>query len=487
MKTYIGIDLGTSGVKILLVDNKGKILKEVNKEYLVVYPKSGWSEQDPKQWYNKVIEGLKELLENQDKTAVCAISFGGQMHGLVALDKNNEVIRNAILWNDGRCQKQVDYLNNNIGKEKLVKLTGNFAFAGFTAPKIMWLKENEKDNFDKINMILLPKDYLAFKFSNVYSSDYSDASGTLLLDVKNKCWSRKMCEIVGISMDKLPKLYESYETVGLIKKELAEKLNISSNVKIVAGAGDNAAAAIGTGCVFNNSCNISLGTSGTVFASSNNYMANNKVAIHSFNHATGKYHLMGCILSAASCNKWWVEDILKSSHSVEQKNIEKYIGENNVFFLPYLMGERCPHNDTNIRGAFLGLSANTKREEMTLAVLEGVAYALKDCLEIIKECGIDIKESTLCGGGAKSKIWAQIIANVLNIKINFVETEQGPGYGAAILAMVGEKEYNNVEEAVSSIVKVTNSIYPNENISKKYAKKYEAYKEIYPNIKNIQF
>lgn len=482
---YIGIDLGTSGVKLLLVDSFGKVINSHTETYPIFYSNGNWSEQNPSDWWNATIAGLKCLLNDTDKSQVKGISFGGQMHGLVMLDKNNEVIRPAILWNDGRCDKETDYLNNVIGKETLVKYTGNIAFAGFTAPKILWIKEHEYQNYEKMNMILLPKDYLAYRFSGVFSTDYSDASGMLLLDVEHKCWSEKMCEIIGVNTNQLPQLYESYDVVGNIKKDVAIELGLPLDVKVIAGAGDNAAAAVGTGTVSDNTCNVSLGTSGTVFISANNYVCDEKLPIHAFAHANGKYHLMGCILAAASCNKWWVEETLESEHQKEQENLADFIGNNDIYFLPYLMGERCPHNDTNARGAFIGMRANTSRGQLTLSVLEGVAFALKECMDIAEANGVIISRTTLCGGGAKSALWAKVIANIFNKPIDFVETEQGPGFGAAILAMVGCGAYATVEEACRNIVHITRSIEPDAVIAQKYQPKYEVFKALYQSLKPV--
>ena len=271
MNNYIGIDLGTSSVKMLLVAKSGEILKSVTREYPICYPKSGWSEQSPYDWYNASIDGLKELIADIDKSTVKGISFGGQMHGLVILDEQDNVIRPAILWNDGRTQKETDYLNEVIGKDKLSAYTANIAFAGFTAPKILWVKENEPENFARIAKIMLPKDYLAYKLSGVFATDYSDASGMLLLDVKNRCWSDEMCRICQVDKSKLPRLFESYEKIGTVLPSVAEELGLSSDVSVSIGAGDNAAAAVGTGTVGDGDCNISLGTSGTVFVSQNSF------------------------------------------------------------------------------------------------------------------------------------------------------------------------------------------------------------------------
>lgn len=484
MNTYIGIDLGTSGTKFLLVAANGEILAENTQSYEVCYPHSGWSEQSPELWYKAALTGLKKLLQGQDKSAVKGISFGGQMHGLVVLDKDDNVIRPCILWNDGRTEQQTKYLNEVIGKEKLSEYTGNIAFAGFTAPKILWIKENEPENFAKIAKIMLPKDYLAYKLSGSFCTDYSDASGMLLLDVKNRCWSQKMCDVCGISEQMLPKLYESYEVVGTLKKEIAEELGLSEGVKIIAGAGDNAAAAVGTGVVGEGGCNISLGTSGTLFVSGEKYAEDKVNALHSFCHADGGWHLMGCILSAASCNAWWSDKILETNnYAKEQEGLEEYLGKNDVYFLPYLMGERSPHNDVNARGAFIGMRPDTTRKQMTLAVLEGVTFALRDCLEAAKKNGIEVKKTKLCGGGAKSPLWRKIVANVMNMPVEIPQTEQGPSYGGAMLAMVGCGEYKTVKESVEKIVKVKETVYPDQKIAELYEKRYVVFKKLYPSLK----
>lgn len=485
MNYYIGVDLGTSAVKLLLMEAGGAIVNVVSKEYPLYFPHPGWSEQKPEDWWSAVTGGLKELTEGYDKSRVKGISFGGQMHGLVVLDERDEVIRPAILWNDGRTQKQTDYLNNEIGKDTLSEQTANIAFAGFTAPKILWMREEEPDNFAKIAKIMLPKDYLIYKLSGVPATDYSDASGMLLLDVKNKCWSRRMIEICGIREGMLPGLYESYEAVGNIKPEVADVLGFSEDVKIIAGAGDNAAAAVGTGTVGDGKCNISLGTSGTIFISSAKFGVDDHNGLHSFRHADGQYHLMGCMLSAASCNKWWLEGIIGTEEfSKEQAQITK-LGENHVYFLPYLMGERSPHNNPNARGAFIGMTMDTSRADMTQAVLEGVAFAIRDSFEIAKSLGVPITRTKICGGGAKSPLWRKIIANVLNIEVDGVAAEEGPGYGAAILAAVGCGEYATVEEASEKLVQVRDTVKPDPELAEKYEQRYRQFAKIYPTVKGL--
>ena len=481
MNTYIGIDLGTSSVKLLLVDANGKIINSVTHEYPIYYPQSGWSEQMPEDWLNASLKGIKDLLKGFSNEDVKGLSFGGQMHGLVLLDEDDNVIRPAILWNDGRTQTQTDYLNQVIGKENLSNYTANIAFAGFTAPKILWVKENEPENFARIAKIMLPKDYLAYKLTGVHSTDYSDASGMLLLDVKNKIWSRKMCEICSVKEEWLPKLFESYQVTGKVKEEYG-----LPNAIVTAGAGDNAAAAIGTGTIGDGDCNISLGTSGTVFISQDKFSVDDNNSLHSFAHATGNYHLMGCILSAASCNKWWIEEVLQTKDYVgEQGSLDDLLGENDLYFLPYLMGERSPHNDVNARGCFIGLRPNTTRKQMTLSIMEGVAFALRDCVEVAKSKGLKIIATKICGGGAKSDIWKKIIANVFGIPVYTPNVEEGPAYGATILAMVGANEYGSVTQVVNKIIKEKSVILPSDSLIDKYERKYCCFKKLYPSLASV--
>lgn len=482
---FIGVDLGTSAVKLLLMDENGKIKKTVSREYPLYFPHPGWSEQKPEDWYIQSMDGLKELLKDEKKEEVAGISFGGQMHGLVLLDENDEVIRPALLWNDGRTYEECDYLNNVIGKEKLSEYTANISFTGFTAPKILWVKNKEPENFARIKKIMLPKDYLAYRLSGVHCTDVSDASGMLLFDVKNRTWSKEMCEICSVKQEWLAKVYESYEVVGTLKKEVAEELGIPAAAKVIAGAGDNAAAAVGTGTVGDGRCNISLGTSGTIFISSRKFGVDKNNALHSFDHADGTYHLMGCMLSAASCNKWWMDEILKTKeYAREQEGIDR-LGENHVFFLPYLMGERSPHNNPNARGTFTGITMDTTREDMTQAVLEGVAFALRDSLEVAKSLGIPITRTKICGGGAKSPLWCKMIANILNLKVDKIESEEGPALGAAMLAAVGCGVYGSVEEIAEKMVKVVDTIEPDPSIAAKYDEKYAQFKQIYPAMKPV--
>lgn len=484
---YIGIDLGTSSVKLLLMDELGVIHQQVTREYPLEFPHPGWSQQAPEDWKDAVLSGLQELTANCDKRQIAGIGTGGQMHGLVVLDRDDNVIRPAILWNDGRTAAQVDYLNDVIGKQTLSERTANIAFAGFTAPKILWMRENEPENFARIAKIMLPKDYVNYILTGVHCCDYSDASGMLLLDVAHKRWSKEMLDLCGITEAQMPALYESYETVGTLRPEIAQLLGFPENVKVCAGAGDNAAAAVGTGVVGDGGCNISLGTSGTVFISSKQFGVDPNNALHAFAHADGGYHLMGCMLSAASCNKWLMDDILRTKdYAGEQAPItDEKLGTNHVYFLPYLMGERSPINDTNARGTFIGMSMDTSRADMTQAVLEGVAFAIRDSVEVAKSLGIPLTSSMLCGGGAKSPLWRRILANVLNMPLTIPASEQGPGMGGAMLAMVACGAYGSVAEACAKLVTVSETVAPDPEIAARYEARYRQFRLIYPALKGL--
>lgn len=469
---FIGIDLGTSSVKIILTDEKMNIIKQVSKAYPLDFSEDGKSEQNPTDWWNAVKEGLSELTSDNVGNDIAGIGVGGQMHGLVMLDKNDHVIRPAILWNDTRTGRETDYLNNVIGKENLQKLTGNIAFAGFTATKILWVKENEPENFAKCAKICLPKDYINYMLTGVLATDVSDASGTLLFDVENRRWSYKMLALCDISKDMLPTVYESREPIGRVKPELG----LGENITVCAGAGDNAAAAIGTNTVYDGQCNISLGTSGTVFVPTENYVKTDNPALHSFCHANGKYHLMGCILSAASANKWLVETIFDTDdYSKNTVALNADTANKQIYFMPYLSGERCPYNDAHIRGAFIGLSLNTERADLQTALFEGVSFAIKDCVSLIPN---GIKKATVCGGGTKSRLWMEILSNVLATDISVIKNE-GPALGGAILAAQAAGFNPQVKNDILYTVE------PNTRLTAIYKRKYDKFKELYPALREF--
>jgi len=482
---FIGIDIGTSSVKIIAINELGNIVKTISRTYPIYFPKVKWSEQDPEDWWQETFKGLEEIFKEIDPKKVKSISMSGQMHGLVILDKEDRVIRPAILWNDQRTEEECFYLNEEVGRDKLSKWTGNIALTGFTAPKLLWLRKNEPENFNKIEKIMLPKDYIAYKLSGVFATDYSDASGSLYLDVKNKIWSRDMLDLLGIREDQLGKLYNSYDPIGNIKEDIRNKLNLEKDVKIVIGGGDQAVAAVGGGIVEKNQCSVSLGTSGVIFANTGDFLSDRENRLHSFCNSSGGYHIMGVTLAAAASLKWWVEDVNKA------KDYDEILGglslssmDKDIYFLPYLIGERTPHNDSSAKAGFIGMDLTTKKEDMTRAVLEGVGFSLRDSFEIMREMGMDISEITINGGGARNEAWCQIIADILNVTVKKVNSNDGPAYGAGILAAVGYGLFNTVEEACNEFIRETSRIHPKEENIRIYDKKYKKYKDLYPLLKD---
>lgn len=484
---YLGIDLGTSSVKILAMDDNSHIIGDVSKEYPVYYPKDKWAEQNPEDWWNQTVAAVKELVKKYDipTDRIRGIGFSGQMHGLVALDKDNEVLLPSILWCDNRTEQECGQITAQFGKEQLRELTGNQCLTGFTAPKILWVKNNLPDVFGCIAHIMLPKDYVRLKLTDNYATDYSDASGMLLLDVKNKQWSKPMCEYLGVDETILPKLYESYEVTGTVTETAKKQLGLTGDILVVGGAGDQAAGAIGTGTVEEGIVSVTLGTSGVVFAAHEKYTVDNECRLHAFCHASGKYHSMGVMLSAASCLKWWVDHVNQELDTVTLlAEAEKVESDDKLIFLPYLMGERTPYSDPNAKGTFVGMDMNTTRAHMTRAVLEGVAFGLRDSLEIIKDMRIPIREIRLIGGGAKSSLWKQMLADIFNMSIGEINTNQGGALGAAILAAVGAGVYPNVETGCKDMVSVVSRIEPNADCAKKYVAVFDRYRALYAHLKD---
>ncbi len=485
---FIGLDIGTSATKCLLMDAEGRVLKVTSRSQRTAYPEPGWSEQDPAMWWESVRSGVRELLEGVDAGEVCAIGACGQMHGLVVLDEKDEVIRPAILWNDSRTRYQVSYLEREVGEAFISEQTGNRPYTGFTAPKLLWMREEEPVNFARIRKVMLPKDYVNFRLTGVHSTDYSDASGTLLLDVEHKCWSKPMLSICGLREAYMPRLFESWETIGEILPEVASELGLPPTVKVCAGAGDNASAAVGTGTVGPGRCNIVLGTAGTMLVTTDGYFTDRRNALHSFCSADGGFNLMGCILTAAGCNSWWMDDILGATdYEAEQARVQGgHLGHNDVYFLPYLMGERTPHNDPRARAAFLGMRIDTSRADMTQAVLEGVAYALNDCLNVVRSEEIQVLETSICGGGANSPLWRAIMADVLGIPLQVPTTEQSPALGAAILASVTSGLFPDVASAADALVRMEDDlVMPNRQIITLYQGRYNVWHSLYPAIKDF--
>ncbi len=476
---FLGIDLGTSSVKAVLADETGKILDHQGVEYPVSYPREGWSEQRPEDWLEGLTAVLRALGERRDLSKVEGVSFCGQMHGLVVLDEGDNVIRPALLWNDNRTVAQTDALNADPGREKLVEYTGNIAITGFTAPKVLWLRDNEPEHFRRIRKIMLPKDYLLYAMSGVFATDVSDASGTLFFDVANRRWSQPMLARLGITEDQLPRVFESYEIVGTVAPAFAEKTGLNPGAKVIAGGGDQAVGAVGTGAVGKDNCSISLGTSGVVFAASDAFAADPEGRLHAFCHANGGYHMMGVILSAAASLDWWVKDVLGRTDfdavlaEVEGTEID------DLLFLPYLMGERSPINDPGAKGIFHGLTLSKGRAAMTRAVLEGVSFALRDCYQVIWDRGIHPTFARVIGGGAQSPVWLQILADVLGLELRTISTHDGGAMGAVLLAMTGCGRFASVTDAAAATVKDVQVYTPDEARHRRYEEKFAAFKALY--------
>lgn len=484
---YLGIDLGTSSVKILAINDRNEILGHVTKEYPVYFPQEKWAQQDPEDWWEQTRTGIKELIENLNipREGVRSIGFSGQMHGLVALGAQDEVLTPAILWCDQRTQIECDDITEFFGQEKLSAYTGNKALTGFTAPKILWVKKNMPDVFNKIEHILLPKDYIRLKLTGGYATDVSDASGTLLLDVRNRRWSAEMLQYIGLAEHQLPRVFESFEVTGSVSEAVKKELGLEGEILVVGGAGDQAAGAVGTGTVEAGIVSVTLGTSGVVFAAQESFAVDDKNRLHAFCHANGKYHSMGVMLSAANCMQWWSETVnpevgfevlLEEAAAVES-------GSNHLVFLPYLMGERTPYSDPDAKGCFVGLTMSTSRGHMTRAILEGVAFGLLDSLNILKDSGIPLHQVRVIGGGARSELWKQILADVFALDIQEINTHHGGALGASILAAVGAGRYATVEEGCQNMISVINTIRPSAKRVERYAKQYPLYRELYGNLK----
>ena len=475
---YLGIDLGTSSLKASIADEKGNILLSSSRSYPLLMPKENYTEQNPEDWYNALIEVLKDISSKCDLSDLKAMSFCGQMHGLVLLDKEDNVIRPAILWNDSRTTEEVDYLNNVIGKEKLIEETSNIAICGFTLPKILWVKKHEPENFKKIKKIMLPKDYLVYKITKKFVSDITDLSGTLFFDVKNRKYSKFLLDIASINEEMLPEIHDSFDVIGYISEDFAKNSNLNKNVKVVVGGGDQAVGATGTNTLEDNSLFMSLGTSGTVFASSSTYKVDKEGRIHSFRHTNGKYHLMGCTLCASLSLKWWLEDILETKdYDKELGNLPEEISD--IIFLPYLMGERSPINDPNAKGMFSSLNAIYKRRDLTKAVVEGISFSLFDNLRVMEDLGLKFKEARVIGGAAKSSSFLKILADITGLKLKTINTTDGGSLGAIILAMVGDGLYKTLSEASNDLVKDIKVYEPNLVNHEKYLLKFKKYKNLY--------
>ena len=480
---YLGIDLGTSSVKVLAMDDKHNIAGEARREYPVEFPQDKWAVQDPADWWNMTVEAIRAVITEAHigPDEVAAISFSGQQHGLVALDSAGSVLFPCILWCDNRTEQECADITDHFTPAKLREYTANKALTGFTAPKVLWVRRHWPALFEKIAHILLPKDYLRYKLTGDFVMDTSDAAGTLMLDVRNRVWSDKMLEYLGVGKDVMPSLCESYETTGFLHKEALDLLGLKGRVRVVGGAGDNAAGAVGAGVVCEGLVLVTLGTSGVVFAPRETFAVDDDCTLHMFCDATGKYHAMGVALSAANSLSWWAKAAGAPVEELVCEAEKAPCCSGKVVFLPHLMGERF---DANAKGAFLGMHMNTDRGAMTRAVMEGVVYHMKDYFEILRSLGVQADAIRVIGGGAKSPFWKQMMADVMNVPVEQINTNQGGALGACILAMVGDGHFSTVEEGCAAIIEVSDVIAPIPENAEKYQKGYVLYSKAYPALKS---
>ncbi|MBP3322843.1 MAG: xylulokinase [Clostridia bacterium] len=492
----IGIDLGTSGTKTVLFDTKGKVIASKTVEYPMYQPQNGWAEQEPLDWWNATVTGIKSVIAGINPSEIVSIGLSGQMHGLVMLDKNNKVLRKSIIWCDQRTTKECEEIESKIGKARLIEITANPALTGFTASKILWVRNNEPEIWEKCAHILLPKDYVRFMLTNEYATEVSDASGMQLLDVKNRCWSKEVLEKLEIPEAMLGKMYESPEVTGHITKEIAELTGLKEGTIVVGGAGDNAAAAVGMGVVENGKAFTTIGTSGVVFMHTDEPLIDSKGRVHTFCCAVpGKWHVMGVTQGAGLSLKWFRDNFCeKIKLRAEKEGVDPYyimdkmaeespIGAERLLFLPYLMGERTPHLDADCRGVFFGISGMHQKKDFIRAVMEGVSFSLMDCLSVFGEMGVAPTEMLACGGGGSSKLWRKMLSDIYNTEIFTIKSKEGPALGVAILAMVGAGIYGSVEEACKACIEKATVTEPAAENHEKYMSFYELYKSLYPVLK----
>lgn len=500
MAVFLGIDVGTSGTKTIAMQVDGEILASAMAEYPLSSPKSGWSEQDPEHWWKATIETVKKVIKagKLKPDQIAGIGLSGQMHGSVFLDKQQQVIRPAILWNDQRTAAECAEIEKKAGgREKLIGLVANPALTGFTAPKILWLRKNEPKNFDKTTQVLLPKDYVRFRLTGEYATEVSDASGTLLLDVKNRQWSKTLLDKLDLKASLLPKVYESEDVTGELSAASAKLLGLKPGVPVVGGGGDQAAGAVGNGIVKRGVISATMGTSGVVFAHSDDVQIDPQGRVHTFCHAVrGKWHVMGVVLSAGGSLQWYRNQLGQTEIAAAKKiktdpyNLltdaaaEAPPGCEGLFFLPYLSGERTPHADPNARGAWVGLSLRHTQAHLIRSVMEGATYAMRDSLEIINELKIPIREIRLSGGGARSKFWRQLQADLYGRRVVTINAEEGPAYGAALLAASGTGHYKGVAEACAATVKVVQTTDPLAEAKRIYTKCYPMFGRLYKSLKS---
>lgn len=500
MEYLIGIDLGTSGTKTVLFDRDGNVVASATIEYPLYQEKNGWAEQEPAHWWQASVDTISSVIKESgvDSRDIKGVGISGQMHGLVMLDEKGEVLRRSIIWCDQRTAAECKEITEKVGEKRLIEITANPALTGFTASKILWVRNNQPEIYEKCAHILLPKDYVRYMLTGVFATEVSDASGMQLLDVPNRCWSREVLEKLDIDEGLLAKVYESPDITGTITKEAAALTGLSEGTPVVGGAGDNAAAAVGTGVVRDGKAFTTIGTSGVVFAHTDKLSIDPEGRVHTFCCAIpGAWHVMGVTQAAGLSLKWFRDNFCQAEKDAAQgMGVDPYyimdkqadnspIGCNRLLYLPYLMGERTPHLDPDCRGVFFGLSAMHTKYDMLRAVMEGVAYSLRDCMEILKGMGVEIGEMLACGGGGSSPLWRQMLADVYSCPVKTVRSKEGPALGAAILAGVGAGLYPSVQAACDKMIKTNDPQQPiSENVPV-YESMYNIYKDIYPAVKDI--
>lgn len=495
----MGIDIRTTSTRAIIINECGKLIASSNYTYPLITPQPGWAEQNPDDWWKATILSVNDAIDKSKLSPkdISSIGLSGQMHGSVFLDKDGNVLRPAILWCDQRTQKQCDEIYEIFGFENFIKLSYNKALPGFTSPKILWLRENESSNYKKIHKILLPKDYIRYMLSGIFATEVSDASGTILLDIKKRNWSEEILKGLKINKSFLPDVYESHEVSSKVSRKASELLVLLKGTPIVGGGGDQAAGAIGSGIVNPGLISDSLGTSGVVFSYSDNPVYDRQGRLHSFCHAVpDKWHLMGVTLSAAGSLKWYDDTFGPSGElrvkypemknykllDIQAQNVSP--GSDGLIFLPYLSGERTPYADPYARGVFFGISYIHNQDHFVRSILEGVAFSQLDCLSLMKDAGIKSEKIILFGGGAKSKIWRQIVTDIFNTNIVTLNIEEGPAFGAALLAGVGCGIYKSVQEAVNKTIIEIDETNPNADNVARYKKLYEIYVSLYKDLKN---
>ncbi len=494
MSITIGLDVGTSGTKAVAIDDKGRLLASALVEYPLHSPKPSWAEQDPADWKRAALETLAQLAgaPDVDTSDVKGIGLTGQMHGSVFLDADNNVLRNAILWCDQRTAEQCEAITDKVGYETLIEMVCNPVLTGFTAPKILWLRDNEPALYEKVRKILLPKDYVRFVLTGEFATDVADASGTVLFDVKNRVWHKELLSLLDIPIEYMPEAFEGPEVTGTLSTEAAETTGLPEGIPVIAGGGDQAAGGVGCGIVRGGVISSTVGTSGVVFACADEVHTDTEGRVHTFCHSVpGKWHVMGVSLSAGGSLRWFRDALCQNEKAVAaETGVDPYVyitseaehvpvGAEGLLFLPYLTGERTPHKDPYAKGAFVGLSLRHGRAHMARAVLEGVAFAMRDSLEIIRGMGVPIEQVRASGGGARSPLWRQIQADVNGEPLSTINVDEGPAYGAALLAAVGAGTFASVEEACDATIRVTDTCDPNKDVSASYDPWFAEYRRAY--------